>query len=62
MRGPSLLSLTGEERGVVWQGILELSRLEEEVLGHDQLQPSLEETFSSGMDEWWPVFVSRDCM
>ncbi len=62
MRKPCLLSLSSEERSVVWQGITELPRLEEEVLDHDQLQFSPEDDFRSGIDEWWPSFVSGDCL
>lgn len=62
MRGPCLLSLSAVERGVAWQGILELPRLEEEVLGHALGSASPEEAFRSGVEEWWAGFISTECL
>ncbi|MDR1514874.1 MAG: hypothetical protein LBS45_04200 [Synergistaceae bacterium] len=51
------LGLAHNERMLEYECIDLLPDLEEDVLFADVLIPDLEESYVSGMEEWWPEFV-----
>jgi hypothetical protein len=54
----ALLGLSERERMLEYECIELLPDLEESVLFVDVLVPDLEESFVSGIDDWWGDFVS----
>jgi uncharacterized radical SAM superfamily protein len=54
----ALLGLAGKERMLEYECIDLLPDLEEDVLFVDVLIPDSEESYASGMEDWWPGFVS----
>ncbi len=54
----ALLGLGMRERMLEYDSIELLPSLEETVLFTDTTIPDLDETFASGMDDWWPAFIS----
>lgn len=57
-----LFSLDRNERQRMWQGNLFLPLLEEEVFGDSLMEIPVEESYSIGLDEWWPEFIVGDCL
>jgi hypothetical protein len=39
-----------------------LPELEDDVLGADVIIPAIDESFVSGIDDWWPNFVADMCL
>jgi hypothetical protein len=54
----ALLGMADRDRNIEYDCVDLLPDLEEDVLFVDVLVPDLEESFVSGIDEWWSEFVS----
>ena len=54
----ALLGLKDNEKIVEYECIDLLPDLEEDVIFWDVLIPDLEESYASGMDDWWAGFVA----
>jgi hypothetical protein len=54
----ALINMAVRDRMLEYESIGLLPALEEDVLFVDVVIPGAEESFVSGLDEWWPGFVS----
>jgi hypothetical protein len=57
-----LFFLDQNEKQRAWMGNLFLPALEEEVFGDSLMDIPIEESFSVGLNEWWPDFIVGDCL
>ncbi|MDR1650413.1 MAG: hypothetical protein LBR87_01345 [Synergistaceae bacterium] len=58
----AVLGLSERERMVQYSCIELLPDLEDDILFADVVVPCIEESFSSGFDDWWPNFVADMCL
>lgn len=58
----ALLSLAKQFRMIQYECVDLLPDLEEDILFVDTTIPDLEESFVSGLDDWWGDFVSDMCL
>jgi hypothetical protein len=58
----ALLGLSERERMTEYNCIELLPGLEEDVFCADVIIPSIDESFSSGWDDWWASFVADMCL
>ncbi|MDR1966228.1 MAG: hypothetical protein LBQ36_05920 [Synergistaceae bacterium] len=58
----AVLGLSERERMLEYACIELLPDLEEDVICTEVTIPSIEEAFSSGMEDWWANFVADMCL
>jgi hypothetical protein len=58
----AVLGLPMRDRMVEYDCINLLPDLEDDVFAEDVILPAIEESFSSGLDDWWAVFIADVCL
>ncbi|MDR0764303.1 MAG: hypothetical protein LBE65_01765 [Synergistaceae bacterium] len=58
----AVLGLSKHDRMIEYNCIDLLPDLEDDVLSCDVIIPAIEESFSMGLDDWWPSFVADMCL
>ena len=58
----AVLGLSERDRMVIHSCIELLPELEYDVFSSEVIIPSMEESFVSGFDDWWPNFVADTCL
>ena len=58
----AVLGLSERDRMVMYSCVDLLPDLEYDVFCSEVLIPVIEESFVSGIDDWWPIFVADMCL
>ena len=58
----ALLGVSERDRMVIYSCIELLPDLECDVFCTDVIIPMIEESFVSGIDDWWPGFIADMCL
>jgi hypothetical protein len=58
----SVLGLSGRDRMLMYNCVDLLPDLECDVFLSEVIIPVIEESFVSGLDDWWPNFVADTCL
>jgi hypothetical protein len=58
----AVLGLSERERMVEYNCVDLLPGLEGDVFCSEVILPVIEESFVSGMDDWWPSFIADMCL